>query len=114
MDKQERRRVAAQYKERLQQGGVYAIRCKENGKKLLLGTADMPGSENRFAFAQSTGGCVHPKLRSDWERYSSKGFEFEVVETLAQKEAQTDANFQDEIAALLELLIIQSDEDTLY
>ena len=114
MDKQERRRVAAQYKERLQQGGIYAIRCRENGKRLLLGTADMPGSRNRFAFAQSTGGCIHPKLRADWDRYGGKAFEFEVVETLTQKKAQEDADFQKDIAALLELLAAQAEEETLY
>jgi len=79
-----------------------------------MSTADMPGSQNRFTFAQSTGGCVHPKLRADWERYGGKAFEFEVVETLTQKKAQTNAEFQNEIAALLELLMAEAKEETLY
>jgi len=114
MDKQEKRRAAVQYKERLQQGGVYAIRCTENGKKLMLGTEDMQGSRNRFEFSQSTGGCVHPKLRTDWDRYGGKAFEFEVVEILAQKEAQSMGDFQKEIEALLELLLAQAETETLY
>jgi hypothetical protein len=114
MDKQEKRRAVAQYKERLQQGGVYAIRCKESGKILLLGTTDIPGSRNRFEFAQSTGGCVHPKLRADWEQYGGRTFEFEIVETLTQKEAQTDADFQSEVAALLDLLTAQTEGGKLY
>lgn len=114
MDKQERRQAAAKYKERLQQGGVYAIRCKENGKRLILSTADIIGSKNRFAFAQSTGGCIHPKLREDWAKYRGKAFEFEILETLTQKEAQTDAEFQNEIADLLKLMTDQAETETLY
>jgi hypothetical protein len=114
MDKQERRQIAAQYKKRLQQGGVYAIRCTQNGKRLLLSTSDMAGSENRFQFAQSTGGCVHPKMREDWSKYGGAAFMFEIVETLTQQETQTEADFRQEIAALLEMLAAQADPKTLY
>ena len=114
MDKQEKRRIATQYKERRHQGGVYEIRCKENGKRLLLSTTDMQGSRNRFEFAQGTGGCIHPKLRLDWDRYGGKAFEFVLAETLEQKEGQTDADFQREIEALLDMMMTQTDSEALY
>ncbi len=114
MDKQERRQAAAEYKKKLQTGGVYAIVCRENGKRLLAGTADLPGSENRFAFAQSTGGCVHPKMRADWDRYGAKAFAFEIVETLKQKELQTDTEFKRDIDALLDMVNSQYDQETVY
>ena len=114
MDKQERRKISAQYKERRQVGGVYAIRCTQTGKRVLLSTMDMPGSENRFRFAQSTGGCVHPKLSRDWDAYGGKAFAFETLETLEQKENQTDAAFRQEIKELLEMLISEAGSETLY
>ena len=114
MDKQERRQIAAQYKKRRQLGGVYAIQCAENGKRLLLSTMDMPGSKNRFCFAQSTGGCVHFKLCRDWDRYGGKAFVFETLETLEQKENQTDAEFRQEIKELLDMLTAGADPETLY
>ncbi len=114
MDKQERRQAAAEYKKKLQTGGVYAILCRETGKRLLIGTTDMPGSENRFAFAQSTGGCVHPKLRADWDRYGAKAFAFETVETLKQKETQSDAEFKRDIDALLDMVTSKYDAEALY
>jgi hypothetical protein len=114
MDKQEKRRITAQYRERCRQGGVYVIRCRENGKRLLLSTTDMQGSINRFEFAQGSGGCVHPKLRPDWDRYGGKAFEFIVTETLEQKEAQTDTDFQREIETLMDMMISQAGTDALY
>lgn len=114
MDKQQKRQVAAEYKKRMQEGGVYAIRCIMNDKQILLSTADLAGSENRFKFAQSTGGCVHPKLREDWSRYGGAGFAFEVIETLRQQETQTDAEFHKEIEELLDMLISQINPKALY
>ena len=114
MDKQQRRQVAADYKKRMQQGGVYAICCTGNGKRLLLSTADMAGSENRFQFAQMTGGCIHPKMRVDWDKYGKAAFTFEVVETLEQQETQTDAEFHQEIATLLDMLTSQYAPEALY
>ncbi len=114
MDKQERRQAAASYKAQVQRGGVYAIRCKQNGKRLLLATSDMAGSENRFRFAQATGGCVHPKLRADWDAYTGAGFEFETVEALTQRKEQTDAEFRGEVDALLEMLMAQSRPEEMY
>ena len=107
MDKQHKRQIARQYKETRLQGGVYAICCTKNGKRLLLSTADMAGSKNRFCFSQSTDSCVHPKLRQDWQQFGGAAFTFELIETLTQKESQTDSDFQKEVVALLDLLITQ-------
>ena len=114
MDKQHKKQIARQYKEMRQQGGVYAICCTKNGKRLLLSTADMVGSENRFSFSQSTGGCLHPKLRQDWQQFGGAAFSLEIVETLTQKESQTASDFQEEVAALRDLLITQVDPEMLY
>jgi hypothetical protein len=114
MDKQQKRQIASDYKRKMQQGGVYAIYCTQNGKRLLLSTADMQGSRNRYDFAQITGGCIHPKMRDDWAKYGGAAFIFEVVETLQQQETQTDAEFHKEVAALLEMLAAQADSEALY
>jgi hypothetical protein len=114
MDKTEKKKAAREYRERRRKGGVYAICCKENGKRLLQSTEDMQGSRNRFDFSQSTGGCVHPKLRADWDRLGGKAFEFVPVETLEQKETQSDSDFYNETQALCELLISQEKPEALY
>ncbi len=114
MDKQQRRQIASDYKKRMQQGGVYAIRCTQNGKSLLLSTADMVGSLNRYDFSQMTGGCLHPKMRDDWAKFGAAAFVFEIVETLTQQETQTDADFHKEIGELLDMLTSQISPEALY
>lgn len=114
MDKQQKRKISAEYKKRKQLGGVYAIRCTQNGKRLLLSTMDMAGSENRFRFAQDTGGCVHPKLRQDWDQYGGKAFAFDIMETLEQKDTQADAEFQRDITTLLDMFMLKTDTEALY
>lgn len=75
---------------------------------------EMQGSLNRFEFAKNTGGCVHPKLRGDWDRYGGKVFEMEVIETLEQQESQSNDEFQREVIALLDLITSQNDTEALY
>jgi hypothetical protein len=114
MDKQQRRQIAAEYKKRKQMGGVYSIRCTQNGKQLLLSTMDMAGSENRFRFAQGMGGCVHPKLRQDWDLYGGKAFSFDIIETLEQKDMQADDEFQRDVVTLLDMLMSKDEPEALY
>ena len=114
MDKQHKRQITRQYKETRLQGGVYAICCTKNAKRLLLSTSDIAGSENRFCFSQNIDSCVHPKLRQDWQQFGGAAFTFEIIETLTQKESQTDSDFQNEVVALLELLKTQVAPETLY
>ena len=102
MDKQQRREAASAYKARRRQGGVFQIRNTETGRILRRRTADLRGSQNRFQLAQLTGSCVDFALQSEWGR-DGKGFVFEVLEELTQKETQTEAEFQSDVDALFEL-----------
>lgn len=111
MDKRDRKKLKDEYAARREVGGVYAIRNARNGKRLLLFTADMPGSANRFSFGVQTGGCVHPKLAGEWGK---NGFEFEVIEELAKKSGQSDKEFARELQALFELTLEKYAPEKLY
>lgn len=111
MDKRDRKKLREQYAARRGAGGVYAIKNTDSGKRLLMVTEDLPGSANRFAFAVQTGGCVHPKLTGEWGK---SGFEFEVIEELHRKDAQTDKAFAQELQALYELACEKYAPEKLY
>ena len=102
MDRQQRREAAAAYKARRMQGGVFQIRNTANSRILLRHTTDLRGSRNRFQFAQMTGSCVDYALQADWGR-DGRAFVFEVLETLTQKETQSEAEFKADLDALFEL-----------
>ena len=103
MDKKNRKELLQSYKERAVIGGVYAIVNTETGKKLLGMTTDVQGSRNRFEFAQSMNGCVHPRLKDDWAKFGGHAFRFEVLEMLEKKKEQNDSDFLHDIEALFEI-----------
>ena len=114
MDKETRKKLQEQYSTRKAVGGVYAICSSVSGKRLILSTTDMQGSQNRFAFAQQTGGCVHPKLQSEWNSEGPEAFSFEVVEELIKKEDQTDKVFMEEAESLCDMIKERYTDEQLY
>ncbi|MCQ5131382.1 GIY-YIG nuclease family protein [Butyricicoccus faecihominis] len=103
MEKQDRRDAIAAYKARKNEGGVFCIRNTVTGRALLNWAVDLKGSENRFAFAQMTDLCADNALRDDWKQYGCKAFAFEVLESIKQKETQTDKEFRDDVQTLYAL-----------
>ncbi|MBC8570855.1 GIY-YIG nuclease family protein [Zongyangia hominis] len=113
VDKDKREKIRA-YKERRLEGGVFAIRNKENGRLLLSWTTELKGSENRFQFAQMTGSCIDRKIAGDWKNMGREVFVFEVLDTLQQKEGQTPEEFKEDVEALYELWLEKTDSALLY
>jgi len=106
--------LIVKYKERKIIGGVYAIKNGVTGRSLLISAQDLQGSKNRFEFAQKTGGCVHPRLKDDWEVYGGKAFSLEILEELEKMETQTPDEFIEDIKVLAELWLEKYDPVELY
>jgi hypothetical protein len=113
MNNEERKKLQEQYASRCVIGGVYAVRHIQNGKRLLFSTTDMPGSINRFNFAQQIGGCIHPKLRGEWGKNGSS-FAFEAIEELEKKDTQSDSEFKQDVDALFDMTREKYAPDQLY
>ena len=94
MDKLRKKQLLKSYKAQPSVGGVYAITNVVTGKRIHSITTDLKGSRNRFVFAQQMNSCVHPQLRDDWARLGGQSFRFDVLETLVQKEGQSDGDFR--------------------
>jgi hypothetical protein len=104
MDKQRKKELLQSYKAQTSVGGVYAITNIVTGKRILSFTMDLKGSRNRFEFAQQMNSCVHPQLQDDWARLGGHSFRFDVLESLTQKEGQSDSDFRDELKALFDII----------
>ena len=98
-----RKDLIQQYKERPKVGGVFVIRNSVNGKLLLSSSVDLQSSQNRFAFAVSTGSCIDLALQKDWEKQKGVGFTLEVLEEVAQGETQSAAEFKEDVLLLKEI-----------
>ncbi len=103
MDISSKRALKAQYKNRTIVGGIFCIRCEAAGEAWIRATTDMQGSKNRFAFSSSTNFCPEACMAQAWKQHGASAFSFEVLEEIEKKEAQTDREFSDDVAVLLEL-----------
>ncbi|MDI3536837.1 MAG: hypothetical protein PWR12_1691 [Eubacteriaceae bacterium] len=89
------------YKNKSIVGGIYGIRCGE--KVWLKSTKGLEGQKNRFAFSVSTDSCPEPAMLKDWKTFGKEAFSFEVLEELEKKESQSDREFKEDLATLLEI-----------
>ncbi len=103
MDKQSRRELKEQYKNRARIGGVYCIRCNANEEQWIRTTMDMQGSKNRFLFSLSMDSYPEQCMAKAWNEYGKAAFSFEVLEELKMSETQTEQEFLEDINTLLEI-----------
>ena len=111
LDKQNRKKILAAYKQRKIIGGVYAINNTVNGKILLVQTSDIEGSKNRFEFSKKTNSCISFQLQKDWKTFGAEAFSFEVLEKLEKKDTQTLKEFQEDLRVLYNILLEKMDQD---
>ncbi len=103
MDACAKKALKAQYKNRTVVGGVFCIRCAPANEVWLRATTNMQGDKNRFAFSVSTNFHPEPCMAGAWVRHGAEAFSFEVLETLKKKDTQTDREFAEDVAVLLQL-----------
>jgi len=113
-DNETRRELKEQYKEQKRLGGVFAIRNTVKNRLLLDATVDLQSRKNRFDFSMQMGSCIDLKLQKDWEVQGGEGFVFEVLEELAKKETQSEAEFKDDIKLLKEIWLEKLAGENLY
>jgi len=114
MKPQNKKDLIAAYKQRVQIGGIYAVTNKQTGKNLVLASADIGGIRKRYEFAEATGGCFHPKLQQDVNRFGAGAFSFAVLEEMEKKNTQTDREFAEDLDVLLSMWLEKYDPEKLY
>jgi hypothetical protein len=95
-----KRDISRTYKERRRLGGVYCITNSVNGRYLLGYAADVASARNRFAFAQTTGSAVDPRLRADWQELGPRAFTLDVLEEVEQGPEQRESEFLEDLQTL--------------
>lgn len=98
-----RKELREQYKARKVIGGIYRILNTVNGRFFLQSTTDMQAARNRFQGVNRSDVCTLPPLQRDWREFGAAAFVFEELDWLEKGAEQTDAEFKEDIKALLEL-----------
>lgn len=100
MDKEKKRQIIDEYKQRKTTGGVYKVTNTANGRYLLKGEIDLQSFQNRFNANQRFGSCLNPKMQSDHKQYGPEVFVLEFLEEIEKKEEESAMGFKDRIKRL--------------
>lgn len=114
MDRQNRKELIQNYKDRKVIGGIYCIKNTVNNKVLLQSTVDLQGGLNRFEFAKNTGSCVSLFLQKDWAAFGKDVFIVEVLDRLEKSNEQTQKEFLKDIKDLEEIWKEKFKKEQLY
>lgn len=102
MDKDKKREIISEYKQRKTKGGIYKVTNTANGRYMLKAEVDLQSFQNRFNFAMRMGTCLHPKMQKDFKEYGPGVFELEFLEEVEKKEEESNMGFKDRLKRLEE------------
>ena len=96
MDKQTRRELLRDYKERKSVAGVYAVHCAASGEVWTAGSRNIDAQQNSLWFGLRTGGHINRAMQAAWTAHGEAGFTFEVLERI-EDEALTPQGVLDQL-----------------
>jgi hypothetical protein len=82
MDKQTRRDLLRDYKERKSTMGVFAVRCAATGEVWTAGSRNIDAQQNSLWFGLRNGGHINRVLQAAWTAHGEAAFSFEVLERI--------------------------------
>ena len=82
MDKQSRRELVRDYKEKKTAAGVYAVRCAPSGDVWVSGSRNIDAQQNSLWFGLKTGGHFNRAMQAAWTAHGEAAFTYEVLERI--------------------------------
>ena len=114
MDKDKKREIVSEYKQRKTAGGVYKVTNTESGRYMLKAEVDLQSFQNRFNFSKKINSCLHPKMQKDFNQYGAEAFTLEFLEETVKKEDESDMGFRDRLKRMEEVWAEKFDRDKAY
>lgn len=114
MNKERRKEIIEEYKQRKTKGGVYKVTNTVNGRYLLKAEIDLQSFQNRFDFAKKMGTSLHPKMQKDTSQYGMEVFVLEFLEETVQKEDESNMGFRDRLKRMEESWAEKFDQEKAY
>lgn len=114
MNKDRKREIINEYKQKKTKGGVYKITNTANGKYMLKAEMDLQSFQNRFNFSMRMNTCLHPKMQKDFNEYGAEAFILEFLEEVEKKEEESVMGFRDRLKRLEETWADKFDQEKAY
>jgi len=83
MDRQSRRELVRDYKERKARQGIFAVRCAATGEAWVGQSRNLDQQRNGIWFGLRLGGHSNRVLQAAWTAHGEAAFVFEVLEVIA-------------------------------
>ena len=109
MDKQSRRQVVRDYKERKITAGIFAVRCTATDQAWVGAASNIEQQQNGIWFALRHGSGRNPGLQAAWKSHGEAAFAFDVLEAIetadlsayaiANRLKERDAHWRAKLAA---------------
>jgi hypothetical protein len=87
--------------------GVYQIRNNSNEKVFIAAAMNLPGAINSNRFQLNAGSHPNKRLQSDWSRFGSDNFSFDILDELGATEGP-DHDYRADLAFLEEFWLDQA------
>ena len=114
IDKERKKEIINEYKQRKTTGGVYKITNTVNGKYILKAEVDLQSFQNRFNFSMRINSCLHPKMQKDFNEFGAEAFVLEFLEEVEKKENESMMGFRDRLKKLEEAWMEKYDREKAY
>ena len=86
MDKDKKRQLARDYKERKVSPGVYAIRCMSTGEVWVAPSRNLDAQQNGIWFTLRLGTHPNKALQAIWNAQGEAAFAFEIIERVEDED----------------------------
>lgn len=114
IDKDRKKEIISDYKQRKTTGGVYKVTNTANGRYMLKAEVDLQSFQNRYNFNQQMKGCLHPKMRKDFNEFGSEVFVLEFLEEVEKKEDESAMGFRDRLKRMEDAWAEKFERDKAY
>lgn len=101
MDKNRKKQLLEEYKNRAPEMGVISLRCKATGESFLSGSKDTKADFNSTRCKLDSNFFPNKRLLELWNQYGESGFELSVLRILKYEDPKADHSPE------LEKLLIQ-------
>ena len=82
MDKNRKREIVREYKERKAAPGIYAVRCKPTNEVWVGLTRDLESQQNGTFFMLRLGSHTNKKMLAAWKSHGEENFAYEPLEEI--------------------------------
>ena len=114
VDKERKREIITEYKQRKETGGVFRLVNEKTGRYWLKAERDLESFKNRIEFSKRVNTCPMGKMQKEWNEFGAGSFLLEILEEIEKKETESRTGFRDRLKKLEESWAEKFDKEKAY